>query len=250
MDSDHERHDKETQKKIRADVKKYGCHFGLLQADNYMPAYAYSIGFYKTWKHPEIICFGLPLNTLTFILNEAQRQIQAGVVFTPEKDWSDFLEGYDVRFIPVDQSYYPDYLGYGCWFYKYRTDFPALQLVWPDKTGLFPWQDGFNSNWKFSQPLLDRNMDFKFYEDRALGVYTSQSVLDGAPVLRVTHDADGDWQFLSGNPVESGEGRLVCLEELVKVDPSLNKVFWLQYGQSAQRESREHKFTFGPLKEE
>lgn len=58
-----------------------------------------------------------------------------------------------------------------------------------------------------------------------LGVFTCLHVIEeGQPILHVSHDAEGDWQFLcgldhGGLPVETG--RLVCLEQILKRDPSL-----------------------------
>lgn len=70
--------------------------------------------------------------------------------------------------------------------------------------------------------------EFDFDEPKNLGVYVCRNVLDhAAPVLSVSHDADGDWQFLCGG--QHGEdsedgGALVCLEEVVRRDPTLNEL--------------------------
>ena len=96
-------------------------------------------------------------------------------------------------------------------------DFPVMQLVWPDKEHRFPWDVGFFPDWKFRQPLLDRNMDFKFYEERNLGVYTTNDVLAGAPVLIVYHNLDGDWQFHSGLEPDLSDATLVCMEDITKL---------------------------------
>src|SRR5688572_28543470 len=54
------------------------------------------------------------------------------------------------------------------------------------------------------------------------------SIRDGAPVLHVSHDSDGDWQFLCGGN-EHGDGQsdgglLVCLECRVADDLTLNEL--------------------------
>ncbi|MFT6096661.1 MAG: hypothetical protein ACJAXY_001319 [Nonlabens sp.] len=49
--------------------------------------------------------------------------------------------------------------------YDNKFDFPAYQLVWTDKERRDPWEIGCDENWKFKQPVLDRNKDFKFYEE-------------------------------------------------------------------------------------
>jgi hypothetical protein len=40
------------------------------------------------------------------------------------------------------------------WYYK-GSDFSVLQLVWPDKKGIFPWQIGFNPAFVHAQPVLE-----------------------------------------------------------------------------------------------
>lgn len=68
--------------------------------------------------------------------------------------------------------------------------------MWPDKEHNFPWDENFNTDWKFKQPLLDRNTDFKFYERRNLGVYSTSQAQEGNPILYVYHNDDGDWNFI------------------------------------------------------
>ena len=40
---------------ISADIEKYGCHIVLVEADDYLPSFAYSIGLFQTYHHPEVI---------------------------------------------------------------------------------------------------------------------------------------------------------------------------------------------------
>ena len=127
------------------------------------------------------------------------------------------------------------------WFNQ-GIDFPVLQLVWPDKQNKYPQQDDFNPNWKFKQPLLDRNTDFKFYEERNCGVYTTKQVLEGAPILFVYHNEDGDWQFHSSAEPDLNDAKLVCLEEIVKLDPTINEIYYLPYGWAAWRDSKNEEW--------
>jgi hypothetical protein len=57
------------------------------------------------------------------------------------------------------------------------------------------------------------------------------------PILLVCHDDDGDWQFLCGTTNDSDHGRLVCLNDIVKLDPSVNEVADLAPGWRAWREN-------------
>jgi len=236
---DHSAHDAAARKAIVEHIEEYGCHLALLSPTDYLPGFAYSIGLYQKFQHPELICFGLDQNVLGAVLNHARDLIQGGERLVPGVEYSGFLEGSPIRFIEVDPSYYPNYVGYGCWYYDRSMDFPLYQLVWPDKQIHFPWDDAFNPNWKRKQPLLDRNTDFKFYEERNLGVFTTKQAFQGEPILYVYHDTDGDWQFHTTPEPDLGDTMLVCLEDLTKLDLTLNDIYHLDYGWRAWRESKE-----------
>lgn len=244
MTHEHAQHDVEAKQVILDNIDKYGCHICLLEPDNYLPGFAYSIGLYKKFNHPEIICFGLKTDLMGHILNHACSLIKAGEILVPGKLYKDFLEGYDIQFVAVDKEYYPDYLGYGCWFYDMTVDFPAIQLIWPDKEAKFPWEPSFNTAWKFKQPMLDRSIDFKFYEERNTGVYTTKEVFEGEPILYVYHNDDGDWQFHSSAEPKLQNAKLVCLEEITKLDPTINSLYDLQFGWKAWRESVEDEWQY------
>lgn len=49
-----------------------------------------------------------------------------------------------------------------------------------------------------------------FEDAQNLGVLTTIKVLEGAPVLLVTHEHGGDWQILCGTTNSSADGRIVC----------------------------------------
>jgi hypothetical protein len=55
------------------------------------------------------------------------------------------------------------------------------------------------------------------------------------PVLRVSHDAEGDWQFLDATTEEPGECVLLCLGCVFEKDPTLAQVSDLPRGWSAYR---------------
>jgi hypothetical protein len=150
---------------INADVENNGCHIVLVEADDYLPAFAYTIGLFQTYHHPEIICFGLSPETLKTLTSDAHKLVKQGKKLIPGYLFPEFLKGYQTQFLRVNPAYYPNYFSLAQQFYKSRN-FPALQLVWPDKQHKFPWENSFDPNYKFRQPLLDRNADFKFLEER------------------------------------------------------------------------------------
>jgi hypothetical protein len=244
MKDNHEQHNLETEKAIIDNIEKFGCHLALIEDDNYLPGFVYSIGLFKNYNHPEIICFGLKSNVMGTIINHVCDLIKKGENFAVGKLYAEFLEGYNVQFIKVNEEYYPNYLGYATWFYDKSFDFPVLQLVWPDMQNNFPWDKDFNPDFTRRQPLLDRNTDFKFYEKRNLGVYTTKQIFQGEPILYVYHNENGDWQFHASDNPKIEDAILVCLEEIIKLDPSVNNIYHLQYGWSASRKSPEEDWEY------
>jgi hypothetical protein len=229
--------DSEERKIILSNIEQFGCHLVAVDADNYMPGFVYSIGLYQKYGHPEIICFGLNPEVAAGIINHAHDLIKNRNPVVCNQPYSGYLEGFEVQFIEVDKAYYPNYFGYGAWFYDLSTDFPALQLVWPDKQNFFPWEEYFNPDWKFNQPLLDRNIDFKFYEEKTLAVCTTRQAFEGDPILYVYHDEDGYWQFLTHLDPATADSKIVSLEQITRLDASINEIYHLQHGWRAWRSS-------------
>lgn len=231
---EHAAHDAAAEQKIISDVAQYGFHAAFVPGDGYSPSFAYTIGLFKTYGYPELICFSLPPDLLHSVLWSGKRLLDKQPQPDLSADYPDFIGDYTIRLVPVDHDWYRYFLGYGIWFNQSR-DFPVLQIVWPDKQALYPWEDGFNPAWKAGQPLLDRNTDFKFREERNLGVFTTRQVLEGLPILRVVHNTNGDWQFLCDTSYDVADLKVVAFEEITKRDPTVNELFQLNYGWHAWR---------------
>ena len=125
-----------------------------------------------------------------------------------------------------------------------------MQLVWPDKQQKFPWEVGFNTDLKFLQPLLDRNTDFKFLEERDVRTFTTKQVLEGQPISYVFHNEQGDWQFMSDSKPNAKDARIVCLEDITRLDPTVNDIYFLPFGWYAWRNSKAEKWVTEKLPEE
>jgi hypothetical protein len=238
---EHQQHDKEITRNILNDIAAFKMHIAFIESDGYCPRFGYTIGLFKQFNHPEIIVLGLNPDSTGSILNNLKSKIESGTRFINGVKYQDFLVDFPIQFVYVQSGHYKDYLGYAGWYNNQSFDFPVLQLVWPDKKGIFPWELGFNEKFKFVQPLLDRNENFKFLEEKDLGVFTTMDVINGEPVLHVYHDENGDWQFI-GSKFDTAAAKLVSLEELVKRDYSLNDIYFLNCGESASRKSINEKW--------
>ena len=226
----------------KTNIIKYGLQVITVNGSNYSPSFAYSIGLFETYKQPEIICFGLPNKLVHEIINDIADLIQNGEKIRTHTNYDNIFENSRAEFLPVNQSNIADYLNAALNYYDTK-EFPAVQLVWTDRNDKFPWEDNFEEEFRFDQPLLDRNSDFKFREEKNLGIFTTRQWLDlNKPILRVVHDTDGDWQFLTGDQIPE-DIRLVALEQMVLRDKTLNEVYDLDYGYSMEREFVGGKWT-------
>ncbi len=127
-------------KRVRDDVERFGCHVVLVPAGQNAsdePAFAYSVGLFRTRRHPEVVVVGLSLETMHAMINTIHDLVRAGSAFSPGQRCDDVLEGVPVRFGGVARECYDSHLGVAIDFYS-GDDFPALQCLWPDKDGRFP----------------------------------------------------------------------------------------------------------------
>jgi hypothetical protein len=144
--------------KVISDVQRHGCHLVSVLADQHGPGFVYSIGLYLNFGHPEVIVFGLKPEVAGRVLNHIRELARGGETIGSGSTSDAFLEDLSVSFLAVGPEHYRDHLGFALWFYRslLPETFPCLQLVWPDKSGVFPWQEGFDESYAHLQPLLGR----------------------------------------------------------------------------------------------
>lgn len=237
-------HDFEERQSIKSHIEEFGYHLVIVEGDSYLPGYVYTIGLFEKYDHPELACFGLSIDDMVDLIKHAVSGIKEEERYLPSKLYGGFLDEYEVQFINVAKDFYPPYFGYACWYYGRKNDFPIMQLIWPDGDDDFPWEDDFDPEHKLRQPLLDRSTDFWFYEFRNLGVFTTHEVMEGTPILYVYHNKSGDWQFHCQTNLDLSTGKLVALDEVVKLDPSVNEVFDLSYGWEASRKDKKSAWEY------
>ncbi|MBS0261269.1 MAG: DUF2314 domain-containing protein [Planctomycetes bacterium] len=78
-----------------------------------------------------------------------------------------------------------------------------------------------------------------FEVPRHTASFTTRFVLEGAPVLRVYHDYDGDWQFhgATEQPATASAAQVVALGTVVDRDPTFLQLHDLPIGWVAERKS-------------
>jgi hypothetical protein len=142
--------------KALRDIQRVGWHVtGVFAKQNEEgPEWAFSIGLFHSFQHPEVIVFGLPFKRCMDIISVIGKEVQTRKRYDSPKEYGDILqEPYQCVFREVHRNHYRDYVGYALWFYE-DDPFPMLQCFWPDKKGLFPWDVGCNDYVKNAQPLL------------------------------------------------------------------------------------------------
>lgn len=142
------------EQKVFDDIKRHGWSVFGVAADENSPGFAYSIGLWHHYNHPEIILFGLPFPVMGKIINSIGDRVKAGTQFETGKPYSDIFQGYPCIFETVAQVQLEKFLCWASWFYGYQGQFTALQCFWPDQAGKFPWDEGFDSKFFPFQPLL------------------------------------------------------------------------------------------------
>lgn len=143
---------------IVADIRKHGWQAICIEARADAPAFVYSVGLMHTFSHPEIIGFGLPTDDMHRILCAIVREIRGGRSFAVEGLYEGILEKYPIAIRAVHVSQLSIYLGYAMWHCRH-TGAPgglaAVQCIWPDRNGLFTWEEHCHPDVVKQQPRLD-----------------------------------------------------------------------------------------------
>src|SRR5262245_50153786 len=106
--------------KVLADVGNYGWHVVKIWETNETTGWAFSIGLYQNFNHPDLIVFGLIDELLHIVINSIGEDVRAGKRFEIDVKYPDLIDGYSCIFKPVNTVWYSHFLGYANWFYKSR----------------------------------------------------------------------------------------------------------------------------------
>ena len=115
----------------------------------------YSVGLMAKFGHPEIMIHGLKFELGFGLIHDAVKLIVKGSKFHEDGiDYMGIAAGLPAQFIVVHESNHHDWLGMAVRYYS-PNPIEALQLVWCDTKGKFPWQDGFEVKFLDKQLLFD-----------------------------------------------------------------------------------------------
>ncbi|TAL40482.1 MAG: DUF4262 domain-containing protein [Salinibacterium sp.] len=130
---------------IRSSIDEYGWAIQhVLRDDDHVPI-SYSVGL-TNFGHPELVITGMGAEYAQGFLNPMGEDVRSGTRFRGGT-WVSDLTDCDLLLIDVDDA--ADLTAVEQLFGHVE----ALQLVWCDNAGRFPWHAGFN-NPPEAQPLL------------------------------------------------------------------------------------------------
>ena len=89
--------------KVLHDIATHGWHVVMVDATDYFPSFAYTVGLWKNYKHPELISFGLSSQTLHSILNIGGDIAKSGQRLLTTKVYDDFFENSPTQILTVDK---------------------------------------------------------------------------------------------------------------------------------------------------
>ncbi|CDX12412.1 conserved hypothetical protein [Mesorhizobium sp. ORS 3324] len=142
--------------KTLADIEEYGCHILYVLEEDEHPPFAYSVGIEHNFKAPELVIVGLKPELSQSIINEYCRRVRNGEKFSIGQRASGFLGGgFDCQFGSVHLDQYPEHFGWDIWIYD-GPDFRVMQLVYPNTSGIWPWDAEADEWFRKRQPLLDQ----------------------------------------------------------------------------------------------
>ena len=123
---------------------------GVFDPEGESPSFAYTVGLH-TKGLPEIIVFGLDGRNAATFLNLLGKRMTTSDVPQLDTDINDLAEGLPARIITVPRSEADKFMFATNNRYP---DYTAIQLVWSDPNGKYPWQDGFDPDLVKFQPIL------------------------------------------------------------------------------------------------
>jgi hypothetical protein len=136
--------------RLISDVAQWGVHVAVPDED---PRRAFSVGLFRSWDHPEVAVFGLAPHELADAVWRVAARIRHGDRFEHGDVADGIVAARAVTFRRIVPRHYAAVLGHGVWYHG-GARFPALQVVWADADGRFPWDRWFPRELRDAQPVL------------------------------------------------------------------------------------------------
>lgn len=118
-----------------------------------IPGYIYSVGLGQKFGHPELVILGLPDDLIQELVTNIIAQLNKGAMFEDGKVYPGMFSEFAVGFLTIKDEFKSTIMDATAAFYG-ANQFDAMQVVWPDPQGYFPWEQEFDERFAHYQPAL------------------------------------------------------------------------------------------------
>jgi hypothetical protein len=143
----------DSERRILEAIETQGLHVEHAEPAGERPGFSYTVGLWHTFGQPEVIVFGLEDHVAEDLFDEIADLVHEGRRFLADSKHDGLLQHYPARFLAVPKGFNREFLGVAVWAHE-GDGFEAVQLVWPDKQGRWPWDDGVRASFRALQPVL------------------------------------------------------------------------------------------------
>lgn len=137
------------------DIAEQGLHIHHVAETDAVPEHAFTVGMWRTWRHPEVIAFGLPAAVLHALFELIADEVDGGRRLVAGEKYEDFLSGYPIQVRAVSKAQAARFLPLAATV-NGEDAFEVLQVCWPDRRGRWPWEETVHDSVRQLQPILDR----------------------------------------------------------------------------------------------
>ena len=134
-----------------AGIGERGWGVIMVPGDDIGPGWAFTVGLWHSHRSPELAMFGLDTHKAMACLNLLGDAVRDGRPVADGQERDDVVEGWPVVLRTVERAWWRDFLGTATGFYRATRGVSFLQVVWPDREGRRPGDDGADPE---AQPQL------------------------------------------------------------------------------------------------
>lgn len=145
-----------SEREFVAKVRESGFFSTSVVGDDEGPGFSFTTGFWVSARQPELIMFSVKHEIAHDVFWDLFRDAKAKKAIPLGRKTDQLFANLPAYAFPVAKRFYADHLGRSRWFYG-GDGFPCIQIVWPDREGVFPWEPGFDPEFADDQPDLTEN---------------------------------------------------------------------------------------------
>lgn len=143
---------------LLAEVRRHGFAVHHVTGDDTRPSWSHTVGLHRL-DHPELVVLGVTADAGRSVVHWIVDLLRAGEPLVPGRDRPYEFLGVPIRLVPVPARCWDDgndlLAACGAVPPTHGRSPEALQVVWADRAGRFPWERAFDSDLTAVQPLLE-----------------------------------------------------------------------------------------------